>query len=92
MKQLHIFNHYSKEMEQELIIQRIRKSSGKELVVLFIDYLERFVTNNHYANIAELLLSCGFNKSDVEDIEKVLYMDTLLSKSLETKIHHYFTH
>jgi hypothetical protein len=73
-------------MEQELILQSIRKGSGKELVVLFIDYLERFVTNSHYANIAELLLSYGFSDKEVKEIEMVLYVHGKLEKSLEEKI------
>ena len=86
------FDQRGKVMEQQLMLQKIFKSSDKELVVLFIDYLERFVTNNHYANVDELLLSCGFSQSEAEDIQKVLYMDAPLSTSLEVKIHRYLAH
>ncbi len=86
VQHLHTFDARAKEIEKELLLQKIRESSGKELVILFVDYLERFVTSNHYANIAELLLSCGLIDKEIKDIEMVVYADEKLSPSLENKL------
>jgi hypothetical protein len=53
--QLADFDQQAHGLEKQLIIQKIKKSSGKTKLILFIEYLERFVTSEPYANLSELL-------------------------------------
>lgn len=83
---MHFFDQHAKELEKQLFLQKIRKSLGKELLILFIEYLERFVTNEPYANLLELLIPQGFTHKEAEELSEVLYTEKKLSKHLETKI------
>jgi len=93
-KQLDSFDQRAHVLEQELILQKIQKSSGKTKLVLFIEYLERFVTNKStgawpvqaYANIAELLISQWCTHKEAEEFSEVLYADKKLSQHLEIKL------
>ncbi len=49
-------NHQAQRLEQQMLVEKIVKSSGKEKLVLYIEYLERFVTIASYASVSDLLL------------------------------------
>jgi hypothetical protein len=76
----------TQDLQQHLLIQHIKKASDKTKLVLFIEYLEKFVTTKSYANIWELLLSQGFSSEDIELCEQVMYADKKLSSHLEMEI------
>lgn len=92
-------DHQTQDFWKQLLIQKIQKSSGKTKLILFIEYLEKFVTTDAtgeqpvqaYANLSELLSSQWFTRQDVEECEQVLYTDKELSKHIEHKIDTYFT-
>jgi len=84
--QLENFDHRAQDIQRELVLQKIHKSSGKDLVILFIDYLERFITSKHYANLSELLALHWFTVKEAEELAEVIYTDKKLSKQLEEKI------
>lgn len=88
--QLADFDQQAHGLEKQLIIQKIKKSSGKTKLILFIEYLERFVTSEPYANLSELLRLSWFIAKDIEEIEHVLYTDTPLSVVIEHRIDTYF--
>ena len=44
-------------LEKQMLVDKILKSSGKQKLVLYIEYLERFVTMASYAGLSELLLA-----------------------------------
>lgn len=90
-RQLDSYDQRAQVLERDLVLQKIRKSSGKDLLILFIDYLERFVTSKHYANISELLVSQWFTAKEADEFAEIVYTDKPLPKDLEHKIHHYFT-
>ena len=87
--QLAIFDRQAQELQQQLFHHKIQKATGKTKLILFIEYLERFVTSTSYANVSELLFLQGFTSPEVENIEHVLYADWLLSSIVETKIDKY---
>lgn len=89
--QLEHFDHRAQDIQRELVLQKIHKSSGKNLCVLFVDYLERFVTNKSYANLSELLVLHWFTHKEAKEIAEVLYTDKELPKHIEYKITAYFT-
>lgn len=92
--QLDDIDHHAQILGQQLLQQNIRKSSGKSKLVLFIEYLEKFVTTDivndwsvyTYANLWELLLPQWFSPKEIEEFEQVLYMNKQLSLLLEEKI------
>ena len=79
-------DHHAQNLEKQLFIQKIQKSSSKAKLVLFIEYLEKFVTTKPYANISELLSLQWFTPDDIQACEHILYADGKLSKHLEMKI------
>lgn len=84
--QLDEFGLHQQDFEKQLLIQKIRKSSDKIKLVLFIEYLERFITTKSYANLSELLSSQWFDSKEIEACEETLYTDKKLNKYLEEKI------
>jgi len=84
--QLNDFDHQAQHLKRQLLHQKIQKSWGKTRLVLFIEYLEKFVTTECYADLWELLLPKWFTHQEIEEIEQVLYTDKKLSKPLEEKI------
>lgn len=92
--QLHDFDQQAQDLGKQLLIQKIRKSSGKTKLILFIEYLEKFVTTKTtgawpvqaYANLWELLLPQWFTVKEVEECEQILYADKKLSQHLEIKL------
>ena len=88
---LYDFDQQAQDLAQHMLRHKIEKTSGKKKLILFIEYLEKFVTNTPYANVWELLLSQWFTSQEVEECEHVLYADKELSKHIEQKIHNYFT-
>ena len=86
MQQLEHFGKQTDTLAKQLLLQKISTSSGKVKLVLFIEYLEKFVTTKTYANISELLSLHWFTHQEVETLERVLYTDGTLSTKLETKI------
>ena len=83
---LHDFDQQAQDLAQHMLCHKIEKTSGKKKLILFIEYLEKFITNTSYANVWELLLSQWFTSQEVEACEHVLYTDKELSKYLEMKI------
>jgi hypothetical protein len=55
--QLDCFDHQARELAHQLLHQKILKTAGKPKLILFIEYLEKFITNKPYANPSELLSS-----------------------------------
>ena len=49
--QLDAFDYQTHHLRKQLLHQKIQKSSGKTRLVLFIEYLEKFVTTEPYANL-----------------------------------------
>jgi hypothetical protein len=95
--QLDTIDNQSYVLAKQLISKKIFTSSGKTKLVLFIDYLEKFVTNKDtiqtapsYATISELLLSVWFTPSEAKACEMVVYSDNELSSSLSHRIDTYF--
>ncbi len=86
VQKLDSFDQRAKDMEKTLALEKIHKSTGKELARLFVDYLERFVTNKSYANLTELLELQWFTAKEAQELAEVLYTDKKISKHLEDKI------
>ena len=84
--QLDQFDQQAQDLGKQLLVQKIHASSGKTKLILFIEYLEKFVTTAPYANLSELLIPHGFTHKEVEEISEVLYADKKLAHHLETKI------
>jgi len=91
LHQLYDFDQQAQNLGKQLLIQKVQKSSGKAKLVLFIEYLEKFVTTEPHANLSDLLSPQWFTVKEIQEIEQVLYTDTQLSKQLEHVINHYFT-
>ncbi len=54
----HQFDHFdqqAQDLAKQLLYQKLHKASGKTKLILFIEYLEKFVTTSTYANVSELL-------------------------------------
>ncbi len=81
---------------QQVLIRNIIATSGKTKLVLFIEYMERFVTivstdaQPISITIPILLWSCQFTAQELQTIEHVLYAHWHLSSVIETKINRYF--
>jgi len=88
--QLDRFDHQSRELAHQLLHQKILKTSGKPKLILFIEYLEKFITNKPYANPSELLSSQWFTQPEIEECLKVLYTNHELSKHIAHRIDTYF--
>lgn len=71
---------------QQMLVQKIRESEGKIQLVLYIEYLERFTTNESYHGVAELLWQHGWDDAEVENIVAVLYKNAVLDDKLKEKI------
>jgi len=92
--QLDDFDYQAQHLKKQLLHQKIQQSFGKMRLVLFIEYLEKFVTTDTtgacpkqtYATLWELLLSQWFSLKEIEELEQVLYADNILTKDLEEKI------
>lgn len=89
--QLHDFDQQAQDLGKQLLRQKIYKTSGKTKLILFIEYLERFITTEPYANLSELLLSQWFTVKEIEECEYILYSDKNISKHIEDTIDAYFT-
>jgi len=86
LQQTEEYSYHTSLLEQQLFAQKIFASTGKKKVLLFIDYLERFVTIWPYANIFELFCRQGFSKKEAKELCEVIYTNILLSPALEDKI------
>lgn len=75
-------------LEQHLLAKNIHQATGKWKLILFIEYVEKFITTKDvsYATISELLLIHGFTVEEVTVCEEVLYQDALLPDYLVNKI------
>lgn len=89
--QLHDFDQQAQDLGKQLLRQKIYKTSGKTKLILFIEYLEKFVTTKAYANLSELLLPQWFTVKEIEECEHILYSDKKISKHIEDTIDAYFT-
>lgn len=90
-QQLDHIDQQAQDLGKQLLIQKIRKTLGKDKLILFIEYLEKFVTNTPYANLSELLSPQWFTHAEAEECEQTLYTDKEFSKHIEHKIDDYFT-
>lgn len=86
-----IIDHQAQDFGKQLLIQNIQKSSGKDKLVLFIEYLEKFVTLGTYANLSQLLHTQWFAAHHIQEFEQVIYAHIQPSKQLEYTIDAYFT-
>ena len=84
--QMHDFDQQAQDLGKQLLVQKIQKTSGKAKLILFIEYLEKFITTQPYAKLSELLISQWFTPEETEELSEVIYSDKQLSKQLETKI------
>ena len=91
IRQLDTLDTHTLDLQKKMLIQKIVQSSGKTKLVLFIEYLEKFVTTDAYANLWELFASQWFSAQDIHEFERVLYTDAPLSDWLKTTIDQYFT-
>ena len=91
IRQLHDFDHSTQDFSKQLLHQKIQKTSGKTKLILFIEYLEKFVTTKAYSNVSELLLTQWWTQEEVKIAEQLIYTDNILSKDIESKIDNYFT-
>jgi hypothetical protein len=53
--QLDDFDQQTQALGKQLLRQKIQKASDTTKLILFIEYLEKFVTTKSYANLSELL-------------------------------------
>lgn len=98
-QQLDDFDRQAQDLGKQLLQQKITTASGKKKLVLFIEYLEKFITTDAtgtwsvqvYANLWELLSPQWFSPKEIEVFEHVLYTDKHLAQGLEEKIDEYFT-
>lgn len=44
-------------LEKHMFVERVAKSAGKQKLLLYVEYLEKFVTMAPYANLSELFLA-----------------------------------
>lgn len=88
--QLHDFDQKTQDLGKQLLYQKIHTSTDKKKLILFIEYLEKFVTNTPYANLWELLSVQWFTAKEVEECEQILYTDKKISKHIENIIDNYF--
>ena len=45
------FDQQAHNLAHHMLRHKIEKTSGKKKLILFIEYLEKFITNTSYANI-----------------------------------------
>ncbi len=86
VKQLDALDSQTLDLQKQLLIQKIIQSSDKTKLVLFIEYLEKFVTTKSYTWIRELLSLHGFSHQEIRECERVLYADQKLSPKLCDKM------
>lgn len=91
VQQLDTFDSHTLDLQKQLLIQKIMQSSDKTKLVLFIEYLEKFVTTKSYTWVRELLSLHGFSHQEIRVCEHVLYADAPLSDWLKNTINNYFT-
>jgi hypothetical protein len=73
-EQLHTLSHVRSHTENLIHQQYIEKSlklNDKALVVLLVEYLEKFCTNKIHSSLVELFVSVGFDSTESEALEKV---------------------
>jgi len=87
-KQVEHMQSQATRLGHHILAQKIGESQGKELVVFFIEYLERFTTNMPYASVPQLLAQHGFDQEEIDSLLKVLYKGGHLQETLKTKILH----
>lgn len=88
---MHDFDQQTQDLGKDMLRHKIVQSSDTTKLILFIEYLEKFVTTEPHANLSDLLSPQWFTAKEIQEIEQTLYTDTQLSKQLEHTIHHYFT-
>jgi len=83
---MHDVDQQTQDLGKDMLRHKIKQSSDATKLILFIEYLEKFVTTKPYANISELLSLQWFTPDDIQACEHILYADGKLSKHLEMKI------
>ena len=84
--QLDDFDHQAQDLGKQLLAQKIHTSSGKTKLILFIEYLEKFVTTQSYATLSHLLISQWCTQKEAEEFSEVLYTDKKFSQHLEIRL------
>ncbi|PJA48271.1 MAG: hypothetical protein CO170_03235 [candidate division SR1 bacterium CG_4_9_14_3_um_filter_40_9] len=85
-KQLEHLQFQASRLGKQMLAQKIGDSEGKQLLVFFIEYLERFATNASYHSIDQLLAQHGFEDGEIESMMKVLYQSGHLEEKIREKI------
>ncbi len=81
-----MINKSKSDLEKKLLIEKMWKSSDRVLLVLYIEYLEKFTTNEWYSSINDLLSQNWFFQEEIEVLMSVLYWANKLDDELSKKI------
>lgn len=85
-KQLTHLQSQASYLGKQMLAQKIKESHGKQSLLFFIEYLERFTHNQPYSSVQQLLSQHGFNEAEIESMSKVLYQDGHLEEGIKKKI------
>lgn len=88
---MHDVDQQTQDLGKDMLRHKIKQSSDTTKLILFIEYLEKFVTTKPYANISELLSLQWFTPDDIQACEHILYADGKLSQHIADSIDTYFT-
>jgi hypothetical protein len=86
VQQLHYIQSQSSHLEKQMLIEKIKKSESKDVIVFFLEYLERFAIIGKYYSVDEILAKNGFDSNEIEKINKILYVNAALGQQLKAKI------
>ena len=92
-EQLHTLSHVRSHTENLIHQQYIEKSvklNDKALVVLLVEYLEKFCTNKIHSSLVDLFVSVGFDSTESEALEKVFLGWGKMGLELEKKVRSLF--
>ncbi len=84
------FQTETEQLSRELLLQKLQSAHDQQLVKLFVEYTERFITTTPYADIQEILHHQWFTSQEVEDLIQLVYCDGKLSEALTHKIKNHF--
>lgn len=76
----------SKKLEKDILINKIKESDWEQMLIYWIEYLERFSMWRKYHSIDEIFSQNWFNSKEISKITKVLYSGASLDTNLRDKI------
>jgi len=79
-------NRQTSQLQKQLIINKIKESSGQKMLILFVEYLQNFVTTKPHKSIQDLFIWYWLDKKEIENIQEVLYWQGKLGPEIERKI------